>query len=162
MKKVFSKPLPTDFSVLPLGETIIYQFGVKLSAHSRLQAKVLLFKNRTHLRKFWRSNIGSDPGARTLAVVSMVASELWNSQTDETRQEVDPRYFCVMGFNLKDVNPNIICHESVHAGFCYARRVGKRTLFENAMNFDEEEVAYPSGEIAAIITKMFAQEGYLK
>jgi hypothetical protein len=163
MKKVFTdNPLPLDFMGLPLGETIVYQGGIKMSQHSRLQAKVLVFKNRTHLKKFWDKNLRNGLGSRVCAAVNALACECCNPVTGETRMEVDPRFFCVMAFNLKDLSMEIIAHESVHAGFAYARRIGKRTLFENALEFDEEEVAYPAGEIAAELNRVFHDKGFYK
>jgi hypothetical protein len=90
----------------------------------------------------------------------MLSAEVWDSQSDKTHMECDPRFFCAMAFNLKDLSMEVIAHESVHAGFAYARRIGKRTLFEEALNFDEEGIAYPAGVIAAELNRVFHNKGF--
>lgn len=67
----------------------------------------------------------------------------------------DPRYFCVIGLSLPDVRRKwmtIISHEAVHAGFCYAKRV-TRSPWAEKFDFDEEQIAYPSGNIASGINR---------
>jgi hypothetical protein len=53
----------------------------------------------------------------------------------------------------------IISHESVHAGFAYAKRIKKTPRDQHALSFDEEAVCYPSGAIAAAINRAVYKAG---
>jgi hypothetical protein len=103
-------------------EGVLAEADICPTPHGRLFAKLLVFKNTILLRRFWTSNLNKgELGRWTVGAVN--------------------------GLVKSKLSMAVIVHESVHAGFCYAKRV-KRTPWAAARSFDEEEVAYPAGEIA--------------
>lgn len=54
----------------------------------------------------------------------------------------------------------VISHESVHAAFAFINRASRNWWDRQAKSNDEEEVAYPVGEIAANIVRVLNQHGY--
>jgi len=53
----------------------------------------------------------------------------------------------------------IITHESVHAGFAFAKRRARSWWDAEARAFDEEAIAYPTGEIARNIVVALNRHG---
>ena len=154
-------PLPELFH--PLYDGILAEASVRVTKHSRLRAKILVFRSNAAMKTFWKEFLDIDCVCRkTRAIVNplgvvrtkyrkdgTVADEFW---------EADPRYFCIMGFIQKHLRMEIICHEAVHAGFAYLTRQTRRQWsLDDAL--DEEEVAYPTGIIASLINKYLHEEG---
>lgn len=156
MKIKLSKPIPRNFS--KLAPYIFGEWDVGLSAGSRLCAKVLLFENNHDLCRFWKESLGkSELCKKTSAAVNALQCHCISS-TGKEYMECDPRYFCVMGFIRGRLGMEIITHESVHAGFAYAKRV-KHKKWPNSLECDEESVCYPAGRIASTINRAFRKEG---
>lgn len=133
---------------------IIAQCDVRPTPYGRVFAKVLMFKSLRCLRDFWRKRLGVSI-ARSQACVNQLSS--WTVFLDGTGtvrarkiRSFDRRYFCVMGFALRHLDMEIICHECVHAGFAYEKRV-KRRPWAEVGELDEERVAYPAGILARAI-----------
>lgn len=150
MKIVYSKhPLPHSLWYFPGLRGLVRECDICITQSARLHAKVAVFKNLSSMRHFWK--LIDKPQPKALAVVCQLSSTRYriDAQGNEYnhRLEVDPRYFCLMTFALGHLNMEIVSHESVHAGFAYARRV-KRSPFKAALRFDEEAIAYPAGRIA--------------
>lgn len=108
------------------------------------------------LRRFWKLGLGQ-PDRRAMACVQGFALERHRRDGSKVL-EVDPRFFCVMAFALKTKSKTcpswmeLIAHESVHAGICYAKRHA-RDFWVDEGNLGEENIAYPSGKIAAAINR---------
>lgn len=73
---------------------------------------------------------------------------------DKSVMVVDPIYFCIMGLVASELCFEVICHEAIHAGFCYAKRVRHRNIWFDVHDLDEEHVCYPAGIIAATINRI--------
>lgn len=166
MKTVLSKqPLRRDFRNHPQAKGLFKEVDLRVTPRSRLFAKVLVFDTQADMRDFWNSAIGRSPICRkTCAVVSGLAMERCKIEKDgsktNNRVEVDPRYFCVMAFNLDDMVYEVLAHECTHAGFCYMRRLKHRSPFyRHFSDDDEEQVAYPTGRMFWALNKIFTTNG---
>ena len=128
----------------------------------RLFCKVLIFSNQAALRRFWVRGLKNGRLGRCRGVVNALVKTTQKVAADGTvgrmRIVTDPRYFAVMGLVKEDLTMEVLTHESVHAGFAYAKRV-KRSPWAKYADLDEEEVAYPSGVIAREIVRK--AEGWL-
>lgn len=158
-----SSNLPRSFAAHPRVRRgdISGEFDVRLTPHARLSAKVLIFRSCSAMRRFWRDALAlGELGKDCRGAVNALSSQgerLINGEWKVCRVHADERYFCVVGLVRGYLTPEIICHEAVHAGFCYAKRVA-RTPFAAALEFDEERVAYPAGIIAAGINDWLRKE----
>lgn len=139
-------------------EGLVFQANIKVSAGSKLIMKLLVFKNKTKLQQFWKNDLSHSKnlGRYCVEAVNQLATECidFNGEKETCRSEVDKRFFCVMGLCLGNLSMEIICHESVHAGLAYARRVGKMSPFKNGMDMEEEYICYPAGRIAGEINRI--------
>ena len=135
-----------------------------------LYLKLLVFKNRKELRAFWDAaeptKNGGGVGGDTLAVVDALQCECQNfaKAGDESEprsvMEVDKRYFAAMGLVRGYLGMEIVTHESVHAAFAYAKRLGPKTPWAKAVNgLDEEAVCYPAGRIARLVVTALNDAG---
>jgi hypothetical protein len=124
-----------------------------------------MFRTLRDLHWWWLKNLGGSASvsgcwARVLGLYTWKESIDGNGHVSRRRiLRLDGRYFCVMGFSRTRLNMEVISHESVHAGFCYAKRV-RRTPWEAARDFDEEHVAYPAGAIAQAINQWCHKHGF--
>lgn len=127
---------------------------LKLSRGSRLLAKVIVFKNMTAMRAAFKKYFDSELGNGCMAAVHDLAREVVSFREGEESKhlEVDKKYYCVIGFTLEYLNMEIICHECVHAGYAYEKRV-RRDVWAPINSIDEERVAYPAGKLARQINK---------
>lgn len=155
-------PLPKKWSKLHGADKALFIGHVSVSSGSRLLMKLLVFKNNKDLRSFWTKTLGKeDLGRKCRGVVNGLACEVikFNKEKESIHIEVDPTFFCVMGLLVTHLGMEIITHESIHAGFNYAKRVNRRNLFHNSLELDEEEVCYPSGRIASGVNKLLRESG---
>lgn len=113
----------------------------------RLRAKLLVFKNPTQLRKYWLRMSGQNLGRGCLGAVNALAYPSITFPGGRETIKVDARFFCVIGLVKDHLTMRIITHESVHAGFCFAKRNARSWWDAQASEFDEEPIAYPAGEI---------------
>jgi hypothetical protein len=153
-------PLPRLFSGIPRwGDLIRAEGRIRLTGRSRLHAKVLLFAKNIELRRFWVNALGSDGASRnTLGIVTSMGYEVISNvgtPQERSRMEVDPRYFAVIGLIQGHTTPEIIAHEAGHAAFAFAKRQ-KRNLWLPRGAFDEEDICYPLGKLAAGIAELVA------
>lgn len=163
MRVVHSKtPLPRDWS--RFARKAVLEADIAVMRFSRLRMKLLVFNNKTDLRVFWKKlrGYGESLGWRCLGVVNGLATEIRDyrkGEPERRRMEVDPRYFAIVGLVKGHLSMEVICHESVHAGFCYSKRVYRRDLWKPANDFDEEQVCYPAGRIASAINRAIDNAG---
>lgn len=155
------RALPKDWYALHKGEAFIEK-DIRVNS-GRLRAKVLIFHNTKSLRKFWKSFHGASLGRKCLGVVNGLSCEIFKVEKDgsETnrRTEVDARYFCVIGLVKNHLTLEVVTHESVHAAFCYTKRVNRKNLWHDALSNDEETICYPAGRIAAEIGLLANKNG---
>lgn len=149
------KPLPRTFTAHPKARGIKFERDLRVGS-SNLRAKLLIFEKRENLRLFWRDVLKRpDLGAQCYGAVNALVCEtqkVSSSGKITARYLVaDKRYFCVIGLVTGCLNAEIVTHEAVHAGFCYAKRIKRSPWDAQAKSMDEETVAYPAGEIAAKI-----------
>lgn len=135
-----------------------------------LYLKVLVFRTRTDLRKFWNNaeptKRGGDLGAGVCGAVGAMQceSQSYADADDEMDpkpvMEVDKRYFAVMGLLRGYLGMEVVTHESVHAAFAYAKRLGPKTPWAKAVDgLDEEAVCYPAGRIARLVVTALNDAG---
>jgi len=143
------------------------EWDLSPTARGHLFAKLLIFKNQRELQRWWHRGL-KKPGLGRYTVGAVNGLFRWserhraNNGWSPRMTYTDPRYFCVIGLAKTHLTMEVICHEAVHAGFCYAKRV-KRTPWMDAKAFDEEEVAYPAGVIARKINAiLYAAKLYPK
>lgn len=146
---------------------VLLERDLKVSAGSRLRAKLLVFGTTAALRQFWRRGLGrGELGRSCCGAVTPLGYEVQDFRKDGTiksrRMEVDSRYFCVIGLCEKHLSMEIISHEAVHAGYAYAKRVNLKNLWYGAKENDEELVCYPAGRIAAEINRKLHKAGLYK
>ena len=136
---------------LSIASGAICEFDIAVTS-GPLRAKVLVFKDQKTLYGFWNKKLGKGGlGHRTRGAVNTLMRETMRIHEDGSESEnvlhFDRRYFCVMGFVKKWLSMEIVTHESVHAAFCYARRMTRRP-WASFREFDEEDICYPAGIIA--------------
>lgn len=161
------KPLPRNWSGLPGADKAELIADIFITRHSRLRAKLLVFRSRRDFRKFWRDCLHKDfmhdLGGKCVGAVNGLAYEFFSFAKDGSekhRMEVDKNFFCVIGLVDGYLTTEYITHESVHAAFCYAKRVNKKDMWAGARDLDEENVCYPAGIIAKAITDTLIDAGY--
>lgn len=131
---------------------------------SRLKAKLLVFNNRRNLRNFWRKGLGRSDIGKCRGAVTELRWTVHNFKGKaETRYtEVDPRYFCVIGLVKGFLTMNIICHEAVHAGMAFSRRIKKTDWSNEVDRMPEEAICYPAGIIAQEINHVLFKNNLYK
>lgn len=161
MRLVCSKRgLPHVFEGHPAGRGIVLERDIRLGAHARLHAKLLVFSGVGMMQRFWRVALGKSAlGPRCLGAVTSLSRRHENPARGTCWLEVDPRYFCVIGLVQRHLCMNVICHEAVHAGWAYARRRARSWWDEAIRDNDEERVCYPAGLIAAAINRAVHEAG---
>lgn len=152
-----TRPLPKAFSLHPKVKGLVAEADVTATPKGRLAAKVLVFASPSDLRRFWRDVLGKpDLGKACVGAVNALGREGYFVDDDGTvtnrRWICDPRYFCIIALSARHLTMEVITHESVHAGFCYARRLG-RDPWNDERKLGEEDIAYPAGRIAAGINR---------
>lgn len=164
MKIEHARPIPRSFVGHPKAKALVaHETDILPSRRARLAAKLVLFSTPRDLRKFWTDVLGRpDLGRGCLGAVNAMGYHAMYVEDDDSiskeRWVCDPRYFCVIGLCLGHLSMEIISHEAVHAGFCYARRRG-RNPWNDDRSLGEEDVAYPAGAIAAAINRYLFAEG---
>lgn len=148
------RSLPRCFSKHPKAKGILAEADIGVSPHSRLRAKLLVFKNPTALHRFWKTCLGAhfsqNLGRHCMGAVNRLGIETVDTDNGNVvLTENDPRYFCIIGLIHGRTDAEIVAHEACHAGFAYAARVKRKWPNSDAM--DEERVCYPVGRITAAI-----------
>lgn len=145
---------------------IVLDRSLKMSRGSRLKLRLLVFENWSSMNRFWKNNLragGLD--RRTLGVVQTLSREISYKRGQEGKSRIvhHPTYFALMGLLKSHLAANVIAHESVHAGFAYAKRLGGRVTWDGqALEFDEEAVAYPTGNVARLVNDCLYHAGLLQ
>jgi hypothetical protein len=143
------RALPRRWDNLPGASKAILIAEIRVTPHSKLWMKVLVFRNARALHSFWKRGLGrGDLGADCVGAVGQLGGERECVATGRKSMWVDPRYFAVMGLVVTHLNAEIITHECCHAGYAYWKRVKLRNMWPNQKEHDEEGVCYPSGLIA--------------
>ncbi len=160
-----SHPLPRYWSKLPGADKAIFVGTIFALKRSRLGLKLLVFRNRHHLRVFWMQTLKSDLGPHCLGAVNALGCErvrfLPNDREINTL-EVDPRYYAVMGLVQSHLDIETVSHECVHAAFAYYKRTGPRNLWFNLGGCDEEGVCYPAGLLTQAVWRTLEEEGLVE
>lgn len=156
MRIEHAPPLPRSFGHIAKGLTA--EADIYPTPRARLAAKLLVFSSPRALRAFWRDVLEKpDLGAGCVGAVNALGHEAIDFSDDDddqgrSRWVCDPRYFCIIGLCLNHLSMEVVTHEAVHAGFCYARRRG-HDPWNDERRLGEEDVAYPAGRIAAAINR---------
>lgn len=136
---------------------ILFEKDLNIWKRSKLKMKFLIFENCKLLTEFFEG-LGDSPttmfdqGAQAAGMVCNFMTVHY-PEGDEKRayMTADGKYFAWMGISKGYLSMEIICHESVHAGFSYAKRVGRIPFGNVVEDFDEELVCYPSGRVAQVV-----------
>jgi hypothetical protein len=148
MKLEIASHLPRSW---PRARGLVAQAGIPVNL-GRLRMKVLVFRTAKDLRTFWKRRFGQDIGRECIGVVNTLSYSVLTRDGHEILR-VDGRYFCVMGLIASGLTMRVLSHECVHAGYSYAKRRARNYWDKEARSFDEEAIAYPTGEIArALVT----------
>lgn len=164
MKIELARPLPKSFAHHPKGKHyIVHEADIFPTPRARLAAKLLVFAHPHDLRKFWKDVLGQpDLGKECVGAVNALGRESMfvddDGEVSNRRWVCDPRYFCVIGLCIGYLGMEVISHEAVHAGFCYAGRRG-RDPWNDDKRLGEEDVAYPAGRIAAALNRYLDAKG---
>lgn len=154
--------LPKCWAGLPGARGIVFEGDIRIRA-SRLRAKLLVFDRATSLRAFWKGPMGKgELGRGCLGAVNQLRMDVMvfnPGRPERCYIEADARYFCVIGLIQTHLSMEIICHEAIHAGFAYAKRVRRSPWDAQARHFDEEAVCYPAGRIAGAINRALYKAG---
>jgi hypothetical protein len=161
-----SDKLPRDWTTLPGSEGISFQSDVAVSPKSSLRLKVLVFRHRADLFRFWKRGLAwGEPHPSTRAVFNplTVTVEDYSRTPRKLRRPpellVDPRYFGVIGFIEGALTPEYIIHECIHAGFAYSRRVGGNHHWPD--DDEEERVCYPAARLADAVIRSLHNKGMI-
>lgn len=137
----------------PLSEAVLAEASITVRYADKVKLKVLLFKNKTQLQKFWREHLGINLGRYCGGCVSTLRDRKYFLNDDGTQREVewrcDRRYYAIMGLCLNHLSYEVVTHESLHAAIAYVNRTaGKTRQWSGDGALVEEEIAYPLGLIA--------------
>lgn len=172
MRKKVTTRLPRCWSAHPKASGIVAEFDVCPRKGSPLACKVLVFKDAKTMARNAKYMLGfasltpklvdGNTLGECRGFVNPLSAtcEKWarDGSLEYAYVEVDKRYFAVMGLTADAVCTEHVVHESVHAGFAYAKRV-KCDWDARALSFDEEEVCYPAGVIAVAINNELHKRG---
>ena len=164
MKLRYSRnPLPRHIEDSRHFKGIVDAWDICVRVHGRLFLKVVVFESEKAMRIFWNKAVSPDSGwtKGTSGVVSELSMDVvkFTKAGEVHMKEVDPRYFAIMGLIRGRTDDEVLAHESVHAGFAYARRLGKRSRFYEKHGLDDEMVCYPAGRISAALRLCIPREG---
>lgn len=146
----YIRPLPRCWKRHPKAHGLIHEADLRVTQHGRLRAKLLVFSSQTAMQAFW-SGLNKPVGRGAAGAVNAMGYTVMRVPEKGPPQPlklcVDPRYFCVISLTQRKLGTEIICHEAVHAAYCFEKR-RRRDLWPNALDLDEENVAYPAGILA--------------
>lgn len=164
MRIQHARPIPRSFSGHPKARhLVIAEADLRPSPRARLRAKLVVVRSGRDLGRFWTQVLGRGGlGRHCYGVVSALgrSAEKVDDQgrSYDRRWICDPRYFCIIGLCATHLSMEVISHEAVHAGFCYARRRAKDP-WNDDRELGEEHVCYPAGAIAAEINRFLYKSG---
>ena len=147
--RISEESLPSKFKLLD--DYIQLERDVCPVNNSRLKLKLLVFKNKKDLQKFWKKRLQRDIGNACVGAVTPLGYEVINFETNVNYLCVDKKYFAIMGLCKTHLSMEVVCHESMHAGIAYAKRTKYKDFWKNIGDLDEELICYPSGRIATNI-----------
>lgn len=135
----------------------------------KLYLKLLVFPSMKDMKAFWYYAEPTKYGGGRLNGCAAAVSALQcqcqkvnkeGTGYDRPTMEVDKRYFAAMGLIKKYLGMEVVTHESVHAAFAYAKRLGPKTPWAKAVDgLDEEAVCYPAGRIARLVVTALNDAG---
>jgi hypothetical protein len=136
-----------------LSEAIQAEASIRVRERDAVRLKVLLFKNKTQLQKFWREKLGQKLGRYCNGAVSTLIDRYYTLNDDGTKHYVkwscDKRYYAVMGLCATHISYEVVTHECLHAASAYVNRtLGRKRRFSQDDELVEEEIAYPLGILA--------------
>jgi hypothetical protein len=146
-------------------KTLLLEKDIRFNS---LYLKLLVFPSRKAFHNFWDrchpTAVGGKIGSALGAVGSMQC-ESRSFKKGRSIMGVDRRYFAVMGLVRGCLGMEIVTHESVHAAYSYAKRVGPRNPWAPVVGtdgLDEELVCYPAGRIARLVVNALNEAGMYK
>jgi hypothetical protein len=158
------RPLPLVWSKHPAAKGLVLERDIAVSPRSRLRAKLLVFNGVRSMRKFWRVAMNESIHNAAGVVRDVRIDCEQHSKDGKVRKwtEVDERYFAIVALAKGKLHCEIVCHESVHAGFSYSQRLRRSGLWPHDHDNMEEKVCYPTGRIMAAINEALWTSGLHK
>lgn len=165
-KKIrFINPFPEVFSKnRKYGKLILREARVKMSRHSRLSCKLLIFRTWKDMDDFFTHYL-LRPNAVDMHTRGVCTRLDWHVESFKTDPptlftEVDPRHFAVIGLIQSKIDLEVVAHECVHAAFAYAERANTNwTGIKD--DHPEESVCYPAGKLTQQIWNYLVEEDLL-
>lgn len=147
------------------GKSLLLERDVRIGRS--LYLKLLVFDSTKAMIRFWNrtpaTNIYGKLDSDAVGVVAPLSFD-WveTPEGEDAPILVDRRYFSAMGLSQDRLGSRVITHESVHAAFNYARRLGPRCAWYKITGGDyQERVCYPAGEIAMSVVNALYASGLL-
>lgn len=131
---------------------------LRLTRGSKLKARLAVFENGAQMRREWKQCFKEHLGRKTVGAVKSLALDVITAEGLEYTEHPNADYYCFIGLIKGYLSMEIVCHESVHAGFAYAERVN-RDIFPSEGD-EEERIAYPAGKVARQINRWLHKNGY--
>lgn len=157
--------LPCNLGDMPEADGLEWMGKIFLP-NTRIAVLVFISKNRVAFRKQWKLLTGNSIGyfcGGAVQCMDRLCEQIEGDGKIGSHVEVEPHYFCVMGFSAPDININIIAHESVHAAFAFANRFRPDPKWQYGVEeVPEEQVCYVAGEITEVLAGIFEDRGFLK
>ncbi len=145
----------------PSAKGIVLEADIKLN-FTDLKVKLIVFQNFRAMKKCWDRVLREEGLACCKGAVNPLHTLQIIPEGKTSKEKrfiaVDPRYVCVMGLLQKHLRMEIICHEAVHAGYAFSGRAKRVWWADMKKSLDQEEVAYPTGIIAAEILKALKKQ----
>lgn len=163
MRRRLIRPgLPRDFHPL-VPEGLLWAGDVRIVSRRLPALKVIVFKCRLHMRRFWKEHLKSDLTDFRGAVNYLSHTSI---KFDKDGREhppvrfVQPRYVAVMGLVKGFITYEIIVHECVHAAEAWDERFPNYP-WPGAEDLPMESICYPAGKFACQIIKHLTLEGLM-
>jgi len=133
-----------------------------------MYVKVLVFKSRPVMWKFWLNrrglvNVGHSFSAMCDGLYRIERRGKRELGSDPAFVRlVDPRYICLIGLCRNHLTENTVVHECVHAGQFYAK-LDLTSPWDYLVGANrDEQVAYPAGRVAALVLRALRRAGLMK
>lgn len=131
-------------------------------------AKVVFFESRKALRVFYNTILPAYRGCEQITIsplhrrcagfVHRLSVTWTHHDGSDPVEEVDRRYFCIVGLICGKLTAEILSHEAMHVGFSWDFRTRGQSQFTDPHNF-EENCCYVAGKFVDRVITFIKAEG---
>ncbi len=165
VKKV-KHPIPWNMSRMhPWPWLVIASGDITPHIPTGLYCRYMVFKNVRDMRKvvkhIFRNKWSTFRGVITNSTGGIcidTTTRIWENGVIVYR-EIEPKIFAFILLVKNNVTPEVIAHESIHAGFAFHRRA--QIEWPGKTKNEEENICYPAGRIAGHLTTAMQDQGLL-